>query len=183
MGVQNMEPESNKDRAKLDLHVTGRMVRTWASKTWNQNQTKIVPNSILEVWPESHWPGFALRQADVFQSYTKVCNTFPNCYIDNRRYDGLGRIGVSVRFLGRNTIQRHSDCTLALYKRLFPTLYGLTAKPIQDYPCRSRILVLPKRTSFYPSKDTFASTVTYWGSLLIWSRAETTTSLTFTERR
>ena len=24
----------------------------------------------LGVWPESHWPGFALRQADVFQSYT-----------------------------------------------------------------------------------------------------------------
>ena len=24
----------------------------------------------LEVWPESHWPGFVLRQADVFQSYT-----------------------------------------------------------------------------------------------------------------
>ena len=24
----------------------------------------------LEVWPESHWPGFALRQADVSQSYT-----------------------------------------------------------------------------------------------------------------
>ena len=23
----------------------------------------------LEVWPESHWPGFALRQSDVFQSY------------------------------------------------------------------------------------------------------------------
>ena len=23
----------------------------------------------LEVWPESHWPSFALRQADVFQSY------------------------------------------------------------------------------------------------------------------
>ena len=23
----------------------------------------------LEVWPESHWPGFALRQADVFHSY------------------------------------------------------------------------------------------------------------------
>ena len=22
----------------------------------------------LEVWPESHWPGFALRKADVFQS-------------------------------------------------------------------------------------------------------------------
>ena len=26
--------------------------------------------SALEVWPESHWPGFALRQSDVFQSYT-----------------------------------------------------------------------------------------------------------------
>ena len=25
---------------------------------------------VLEVWPESHWPGFALRQAGVFQSYT-----------------------------------------------------------------------------------------------------------------
>ena len=23
----------------------------------------------LEVWPESHWPGFALREADVFKSY------------------------------------------------------------------------------------------------------------------
>ena len=26
--------------------------------------------STLEVWPESHWPGFALRQADVLQSHT-----------------------------------------------------------------------------------------------------------------
>ena len=29
---------------------------------------KIRVQSILEVWPESHWPGFALRKADVFQS-------------------------------------------------------------------------------------------------------------------
>ena len=28
------------------------------------------PARFLEVWPESHWPGFALRQADVLQSYT-----------------------------------------------------------------------------------------------------------------
>ena len=28
------------------------------------------PLQDLEVWPESHWPGFALRQADVLQSYT-----------------------------------------------------------------------------------------------------------------
>ena len=26
--------------------------------------------ALLEVWPESHWPGFVLRQADVCQSYT-----------------------------------------------------------------------------------------------------------------
>ena len=25
-------------------------------------------NAALEIWPESHWPGFALRKADVFQS-------------------------------------------------------------------------------------------------------------------
>ena len=25
---------------------------------------------VLEVWPKSHWPDFALRPADVFQSYT-----------------------------------------------------------------------------------------------------------------
>ena len=29
-------------------------------------------NSLLEVWPESHWPGFALRQVDVLQSYTAL---------------------------------------------------------------------------------------------------------------
>ena len=44
---------------------------------------------ILEVWPESHWPGFALCQADVFQSYTAwQCMQYvsiTNCYIDNRR--------------------------------------------------------------------------------------------------
>ena len=28
-----------------------------------------VAGVVLEVWPESHCPGFALRQADVFQSY------------------------------------------------------------------------------------------------------------------
>ena len=29
----------------------------------------VARDDILEVWPESHWRGFALRQADVFQSY------------------------------------------------------------------------------------------------------------------
>ena len=26
-------------------------------------------SKVLEVWPESQWPGFTLRQADVLQSY------------------------------------------------------------------------------------------------------------------
>ena len=30
----------------------------------------LMSGSGLEVWPESHWPGFALRQADVFQTGT-----------------------------------------------------------------------------------------------------------------
>ena len=38
-----------------------------------RNPTRTLPchaTPDLEVWPESHWPGFALRQADVLQSYT-----------------------------------------------------------------------------------------------------------------
>ena len=37
----------------------------------NNNETRHEhwsPDASLEVWPESHWPGFALRQSDVFQS-------------------------------------------------------------------------------------------------------------------
>ena len=40
----------------------------------------------LEVWPESHWPGFALREADVFKGmvvHVIRCNT--HYAIDNRR--------------------------------------------------------------------------------------------------
>ena len=37
-------------------------------------QVRLVPQEEvgdhLEVWPESHWPGFALRQSDVLPSYT-----------------------------------------------------------------------------------------------------------------
>ena len=35
-----------------------------------QNLVKFAKDKPLEVWPESHWPDFALRQADAFQSYT-----------------------------------------------------------------------------------------------------------------
>ena len=33
------------------------------------HQWNIDTEENLEVWPESHWPGFALREADVFKTY------------------------------------------------------------------------------------------------------------------
>ena len=48
--------------ATLALHLD--LGRAWGPANTGD---KIVT---LEVWPESHWPGFALRQADVLQSYT-----------------------------------------------------------------------------------------------------------------
>ena len=43
----------------------------------------------LEVWAESHWPGFALRRADAFQSYTAwqymQYVSITHRYIDNLR--------------------------------------------------------------------------------------------------
>ena len=39
-------------------------------RTADRERTPSRLRQILEVWPESHWPGFALRQADVLQSYT-----------------------------------------------------------------------------------------------------------------
>ena len=44
-------------------------VRT-TTKKLSQNLNHKCIDRFLEVWPESHWPGFALRQANVFQSYT-----------------------------------------------------------------------------------------------------------------
>ena len=58
-----------------------------AKAGWSRHLKPVVV--VLEVWPESHWPGFALRQADVFQSYTAwSCMLYvsrAHCYIDNRR--------------------------------------------------------------------------------------------------
>ncbi len=36
-------------------------------KAWPSSYGRLLPTdvNILEVWPESHWPGFALRQTDV----------------------------------------------------------------------------------------------------------------------
>ena len=40
------------------------------SSTYLRDINAAAARSLLEVWPESNWPGFALRQADVLQSYT-----------------------------------------------------------------------------------------------------------------
>ena len=38
-------------------------------ETLDLKQAVEILDNTLEVWPESHWPGFTLRQSDVFQSY------------------------------------------------------------------------------------------------------------------
>ena len=60
---------------------------------------------VLEVWPESHWPGFALRQAGVFQSYT----AFNTCRvptvtstIDVKKTTAWGESGFPARLRGAN---------------------------------------------------------------------------------
>ena len=56
--------QSLADRAvspDLVLHLT----RRWADEEFRPNKSV----ASLEVWPESHWPGFALREADVFKTY------------------------------------------------------------------------------------------------------------------
>ena len=48
-----------------------RQFRTWA-EAGGHPALPAAPQAValyLEVWPENHRPGFALRQADVFQSY------------------------------------------------------------------------------------------------------------------
>ena len=45
---------------------TGGATQIWTGKVGVEPS----PAGDLEVWPESHWPGFALLQVDVLQSYT-----------------------------------------------------------------------------------------------------------------
>ena len=42
---------------------------SWPISTEMPGRLRSQDSAALEVWPESHWPGFALRQSDVFQSY------------------------------------------------------------------------------------------------------------------
>ena len=68
--------------------------------------------SALEVWPESHWPGFALRQAlagfrTTYYSRIRrdsVCNTFQDpivtSVIDAKKITAWGESGFPARFLG-----------------------------------------------------------------------------------
>ena len=49
-------------------HPVERMERVRGEGEANVNYRHVIGS--LEVWPESHWPGFLLRQADELQSYT-----------------------------------------------------------------------------------------------------------------
>ena len=61
---------------KSDAFRVGNLMLQEAYEAHRDNPTVAVKRRLwqdllqvaLEVWPESHWPGFALRQADVFQS-------------------------------------------------------------------------------------------------------------------
>ena len=46
----------------------GTSAKVWASGQFYDHNGGLQLD--LEVWPESHWLGFALRQPDVLQSYT-----------------------------------------------------------------------------------------------------------------
>ena len=52
------------------MFVLARIHRTETSVSLTQWMMGKGRRTGLEVWPESHWPGFALRHADVLQSYT-----------------------------------------------------------------------------------------------------------------
>ena len=55
-------------RATEAPRTRGKNVYSTHGTTYNQ-ASEVGRRNPLEVWPESHWPGFALRQSDVFQSY------------------------------------------------------------------------------------------------------------------
>ena len=70
----------NAEVGKLLLHrcgmrsrwLTGNGARTLSRRLRDEAFSPALTRNLLEhleVWPESHWPGFALRQADVLQSY------------------------------------------------------------------------------------------------------------------
>ena len=68
-------PDSNRDARALVVRAckwTDSNPTAWDLDeiTPGQPLPEEVRSALLEVWPESHWPGFALRQADVLQSYT-----------------------------------------------------------------------------------------------------------------
>ncbi len=57
-----MLPRNHPDRIQI----------TFDDRRLVANAGLILPATLalrLEVWPESHWPGFALREADVFKTY------------------------------------------------------------------------------------------------------------------
>ena len=52
------------------LHpVVPEAVKGWRNRAPAPRQAAALTADAPEVWPESHWPGFALREADVFKTY------------------------------------------------------------------------------------------------------------------
>ena len=61
-------PQKRPERATEAPRTRGKNVYSTHGTTYNQ-ASEVGRRNPLEVWPESHWPGFALRQSDVFQFY------------------------------------------------------------------------------------------------------------------
>ena len=64
--LQRIHPECRQTHQAGIQEMTQLATQAAAAHTFNETALR----QTLEVWPESHWPGFALRQSDVFQSYT-----------------------------------------------------------------------------------------------------------------
>ena len=72
-------------------------------------------NETLEVWPESHWPGFALREADVFKTYMDGGDACCNTQVLNDEVSGqtsrvAGEPGGSRPLNGRAASDQRSNC-------------------------------------------------------------------------
>ena len=70
LGERQQNPERNQEELTSNLlsELSERGESENLQGTGDQDQDEDdLP--VLEVWPESHWPGFTLRQSDVFQSY------------------------------------------------------------------------------------------------------------------
>ena len=64
LGAEVIKVETNKVLDEMAF------IPAWSRGAGQPDYQRHKQRITLEVWPESHWPGFALRQADAIQSYT-----------------------------------------------------------------------------------------------------------------